>query len=516
MIGQSVPEYLFIRATVVALRLVAPASFWYLLACAATQSFLVSPLIAAAASCEATFYVIFRLRLKRLNRTPPPVPPRLSRSQRRALIEKCSAEISFDYASGWFLPSGSQVKRENVREWILWAMFASTSEDASPEWDEEIDEYIAVLETNIGRQVDPGRVHGVQSLRLSFDPIHALHRPLIWYLIVAGVDTLTSIFLLSLGFKHYSPGARSFPPRPLLTLFSKPAANAYFPYWYRPPRSNTPFKTPILFLHGIGIGLHPYVPMLREIIRADPTQPLLLVEFLPVSMHMTAPMPPRRATLGAINAILEDLDIPKVVLAAHSYGTFLAAQILTPPPSCSTEPGPDPAQILNTKITSLVLIDPIPLLLHLPAVAYNFLYRPPGAGRANEWQLWYFASRDLDVARVLGRCFFWEEGCLWKEDLQRFCEGGRRKVAIVLGGRDQIVPSREVRDYLTAHEPGGWGPAGGGADRWMSPSPREGELEVLWFAELDHATVFEKRERRRVLMQTLERLTDGVEDQDAI
>ncbi|KAJ7700819.1 hypothetical protein B0H17DRAFT_1157846 [Mycena rosella] len=505
MIGQSLPEYYFVRVCIAGLRLVAPASVAYLLTCAAARSILVSPVLGVVAVCEALFWVIFLLRRRRFNKATPPVPPRLSRSGRRELFEKCASQITDDYPSGWFLPPNSEIKRDNVHEWILWAMFASTPEHASPEWDEEIDEYVSVVEKTLGRKLDPGRAHGVKSLRLSFDPIHMLHRPLVWYTIVALVDTLTSVLLLSLGFKHYAPrrpAFRTFPSRPLLTLFSKSAATPHFPYWYRPPRAGGS-KNPILFLHGIGIGLHPYVPLFREILRADPTQSLLLVEFLPVSMRITGPMPPRRTTLAAINTILEDLDIPKIVLAAHSYGTFLAAQILAPPPDA--ESTDDPALLLNRKVTALVLVDPIPFLLHLPAVAHNFLYRHPGARRANEWQLWYFASRDGDVARVLGRCFFWEEGCVWRADLDRFsAAGGGRRVTVVLGGGDQIVPSADVRAYLTGDaddDAREWAQAGGGAERWAS---RSGALEVLWFAGLDHATVFETKARRRLLMRALD------------
>lgn len=115
--------------------------------------------------------------------TTPPLPPRLSRSQRRDLFGKCASQITSDYPSGWFLPSNSDIKRDNVYEWILWALFASTPEHASPEWEQEIDEYISTVEKSLGRKLEPGRASDVKSLRLSFDPIHMLHRPLIWYMV---------------------------------------------------------------------------------------------------------------------------------------------------------------------------------------------------------------------------------------------------------------------------------------------------------------------------------------------
>jgi hypothetical protein len=147
------------------------------------------------------------------------------------------------------------------------------------------------------------------------------------------------------------------------------------------------------------------------------------------------------------------------------------------PPGQPTAPGPAPSsrphvQVpLHRRFSSVILIDPIPLLLNLPTVSYNFLYRHPShsfkplvlqphprdkfkfnsnsvtttdasttAGpptarsgpnwhdtlttylprwwygwNANEWQLYYFASRDSEVGRVLGREFWWWEGVVWRE-----------------------------------------------------------------------------------------------------
>jgi hypothetical protein len=203
---------------------------------------------------------------------------------------------------------------------------------------------------------------------------------------------------------------------------------------------------------------------------------------------------------------------------------------------------------LASKVAHVLLIDPIPILLHLHSVAYNFLYRRPRA--AAEWQLWYFASSDADVARTLHRAFFWEEGCLWKDDLVRFMHGeetnengnrdglqslkGSRNLAVVLSGKDQIVPAETVRMYLTGeHLP---------SARWVGRARRstsstdpsyssitpqyrfdkideereggvsreeKGKLEVLFYPELDHAMVFDTKERRRPILDVLARFVSG-------
>lgn len=193
---------------------------------------------------------------------------------------------------------------------------------------------------------------------------------------------------------------------------------------------------------------------------------------LPICNRITHPPLDREATCLSISQILAVHNFDSVVVVAHSFGTAIASYILQHP-------------TLSKKVTSTLLVDPITFLLHLPSIAYNFLYRTPK--RANEWQLWYFASRDPDIARTLGRHFFWNECILWKEDL----DGGKR-VAVVLSEEDQIVDAKAVRKYLTGEE----------SLRWEKDG-----MEVVWYPGLDHAMVWDTRERREPMMEIVRKFT---------
>jgi hypothetical protein len=193
---------------------------------------------------------------------------------------------------------------------------------------------------------------------------------------------------------------------------------------------------------------------------------------------MTSPPLGRQANCRAISRILVSLHISRFSVVSNSYGTVLTAQLLHDP-------------VLSPRISSILFIDPIPFLLHLPGVAFNFVYREPRT--ANEWQLWYFASRDADVSRALSRHFFWAENVLWKEELE-----GRR-VGVVLSGSDQIVNAKEVRKYLTGEEDV---TSGGEMSRWWE---KDG-LEVLFYPDLDHAMVFDTKERRNPVLDIVHRL----------
>ena len=61
MIGKSRKEYVFIRLSIAALCLVAPASIGYLAACVYYKRFLISPWFAVYPIAEASFYLLVYL-----------------------------------------------------------------------------------------------------------------------------------------------------------------------------------------------------------------------------------------------------------------------------------------------------------------------------------------------------------------------------------------------------------------------------------------------------------------------
>ncbi|KIP01939.1 hypothetical protein PHLGIDRAFT_79868 [Phlebiopsis gigantea 11061_1 CR5-6] len=407
-------------------------------------------------------------------------PPPLSKEERQALFAKCFARTrDTAHATGWFhFAPESAIHRENVVEWILWALFSTSRAGAADEWREEIEEYVQRIEHLLGRKLAPGWNAGVDCIKVTLDPVTALHRPLLWYMVVGLVDLITSMHLVANGFKHYTLHRWFcyFPPR-FLNLFWARSPHPHISYWYRPHRSTT--KKPIVFFHGIGIGLWPYLPFFTDIIARDPDVGILAIENLPISMRISPPPLARPAMLDGLALLLSHHGLDRFVVCGHSYGTVVAAHVMRCP-------------ALAARATGWLLVDPIPFLLHLPAVAHNFVYRAPRG--AHEWQLWYFASRDADIARALARHFFWAESTLWREDL-----AGRR-VAVALGARDQIVDAPEVRAYLT-------GGAGGGRPRgdveaWTGDG---GRLQVLWYPALDHAMVFDTARARRPMVEILAR-----------
>ena len=125
-----------------------------------------------------------------------------------------------------------------------------------------------------------------------------------------------------------------FPLRPqtLLTKYRSPAKNTT--YWHRPHTSTT--KLPVVFIHGIGIGLYPYTNFLSElnsnagIESEDPKDQvgIIAIELMPISFRITHSALGRAELCYEIDQILHThfAADQKFVLVSHSYGTV----------SCST------------------------------------------------------------------------------------------------------------------------------------------------------------------------------------
>lgn len=93
-------------------------------------------------------------------------------------------------------------------------------------------------------------------------------------------------------------------------------------YWHRPHTSKT--RLPVLFIHGIGIGLYPYIDFLAEVNSEDRTDGLdgeigiIAVEILSVSFRITGETLGKGEMCQEIDCILKAHNWKKFVLVSHS------------------------------------------------------------------------------------------------------------------------------------------------------------------------------------------------------
>jgi len=111
---------------------------------------------------------------------------------------------------------------------------------------------------------------------------------------------------------------------------------------------------------------------------------------------------------------------------------------------------------------------------------------------ANEWQLWYFGSRDAGVAHTFSRRFFWSESIIWKEDI------ASRRTTVFLGERDMLLDSAHVYEYLLGlKEAGATFDQNGIAqsEKAVEPGPEgvDKRLNVVMCPDMDHGQIFDTK-----------------------
>jgi pimeloyl-ACP methyl ester carboxylesterase len=255
-------------------------------------------------------------------------------------------------------------------------------------------------------------------------------------------------------------------------------------------------------VHGIGVGLHFYLPFLAELEKhcKETGVGLIALEVLAICNRMTGPLPTPDEIAEAITRILDYHGWEKCVLVTHSYGSALAAHIMRYPAA-------------REKIGPMVFVDPVAFSFHPPDVAWNFLRRQPRT--ASQWQLWYFASMDPDVARTLTRNFRWADSSLWRDDLEERVEGREEedmRVTVMVSGADIITDVPTLGEYLI-REPGKqkWyhsRKAEGSDQAWMEREwTGKDLLEVVYVPGLNHAEIFEEETPRHLLKRIIEAYT---------
>jgi hypothetical protein len=144
---------------------------------------------------ELLFFVGFFIPYRWFLQTWCPYkPPPLSRASRSRLFYKALSLIPDGelFMRKWMANAPLEdVRRDNAKDWLLWALFEKDGlkESVDPDIEEELEEYIQNAEERLGLRLKPGRAD-VEVLRLIFDPVVAQHRTLLFYLVNTSLSSV--------------------------------------------------------------------------------------------------------------------------------------------------------------------------------------------------------------------------------------------------------------------------------------------------------------------------------------
>lgn len=152
-------------------------------------------------------------------------------------------------------------------------------------------------------------------------------RPMCFYLGIEIVYLVKHLLMLGAGFKAGSHCGYNYYTRGLNSSQSE---------------SSNEQNSPILFIHGVGLGLLPYITFLLRLAATD--HPVIAVESSHLGMRWVENIPSEDEVVDVIVEILNRLELQSTAVVAHSYGTFMASRLV---------------QRLPHRVQSLVLIDPV-------------------------------------------------------------------------------------------------------------------------------------------------------------
>lgn len=277
--------------------------------------------------------------------------------------------------------------------------------------------------------IKPGYNRNVRHISMNLDPVHFYHKPFIFYLVLRIFNFAYELIVMRIlgGWKSSHVKIA-----PIHVNKSRGKSDFKLRYWYNPggvdKKGANGKAQPLLFLHGISYGWIIYSGLLS--MWSD--RPVLMIDLETISIGTFSRYHPSAPALAqAIKKILLNHGYEKADICGHSFGTMLATTVVNYAP-----------EIIGT---NLVLIDPVCLLLTLPDVAYNFLYKPPAT--LFDWVIALGASREATIARTLYRDFVWFEYDMILEKVPE-----ESSIIAVLGGRDELLNPVSIHKYLTIFE----------------------------------------------------------------
>ncbi|KAL3921024.1 MAG: hypothetical protein SGILL_002971 [Bacillariaceae sp.] len=258
-------------------------------------------------------------------------------------------------------------------------------------------------------------------------------------------DPLLGIATYPLGFHLLMLGATELPLRILLKRrgFERRCVGPVS-YYYHPGKETTPAEThhansyglparepsktiPNVFVHGIGIGLIAYIPLIDAMMETG--RPLLLPEIPYVSSFR--PWQSSNSVLSpavvasTVTAMLAYHGFSKGTFVGHSYGTSWLSYV------CKYSPG---------AVAGLLFLDPICFCLHNPRLTTSFVYRRPDPGG-----IAFTIRTDMMVNYTIQRAFPWAWISLFLDQIHVPC-------FVFLSDEDALVPSEKVEQYLRSND----------------------------------------------------------------
>ncbi|KAH7105511.1 hypothetical protein BKA62DRAFT_689909 [Auriculariales sp. MPI-PUGE-AT-0066] len=319
----------------------------------------------------------------------------------------------------------SEIRRADVYAWLYWATYGLPFPGLKA-LDEvhraALQDAMQLLEYRVGCEIPEGSNPDARPYLLRLDPISVWARPFVLYALVG----LGNLWLRRHLARAYSAREGSFGD--MEYIISAPEG------WNPSPSS----PAPIVFLHGLGVGPLQYASTIKDLLRAVPDRPVLIIRQPSISQDIfhrnhLRPMD-KQDMVNTLHGLLESLGWTEhgVTILSHSNGSIPHAWMVKEHP-----------QVIRRSC----FVDPVVFTTWEGDVCHNFVYRPPHD--AITLLMRYFVGCEVGIAQTIQCRFNWAENTLFFEDIPQGHDP--RFARFYLGGMDSIVASARVKRYLMDH-----------------------------------------------------------------
>ena len=256
---------------------------------------------------------------------PPPFEYRKEHMRRFLRLKEDVVPCFIAFTRAWFRDApAALVKRENVRDFFRYAFYGVYMKRASDAEEAELDAWLDDVEKHWEITLPPGRTEGLTFMAHMRDGLRTTHQPLFTVFYSHAAGTLGGVILRLWGFRHHGCGdtgvtywirdksssGRKKKKKTTTTTTTTTtkrgtgggrrsasggvdvddapdADDARCERCGGDPLGRRCFAgcrdradgspTPVVMLHGLGIGLSPYLWTVASILRATPTRPVVLV-----------------------------------------------------------------------------------------------------------------------------------------------------------------------------------------------------------------------------------------------
>jgi pimeloyl-ACP methyl ester carboxylesterase len=314
------------------------------------------------------------------------------------------------FLSGWFFGADPEsITEDDMIEWTASQFFnTNPSQMTTHQWS-MTNEFLQLVNKKLKIPLRSRaqeyfcliRQAPLKKILLTLDPPVIYHRPIVYYLVVRGIDRICRIILQLLGFSRNTDGE--------------------LPFYMRHGTSDEPS---IVFFHGLGIGLTSYLPFVLALSISYPDRNILLFEMPSITMRLDENHVLPKEYASHVAESLYVLGLQKIIVAGHSLGTACVRWMDLYYPDL---------------IATRLFIDPICFSLWDHHIAHNALYREPKT--FHELFIMLVAMSEPGHATFLHRYFVWFHNTYFTSDLPENCY-------IFLSEKDNIVNTPGVLKYL--------------------------------------------------------------------